>query len=395
VQGVPHTTTSTPPPPREEPDRLGDPGEDDVAYDLTPPDHDASDSHLSWEAHLLGDSDPDDHLYEEDADGVVDLTSPSPMPQRSPPSPPPSPPPPPPPPARKGKKAKTPKPDLLAVPALEHEALGAADYISASMLAFPAPGKKLLPDTRARAVAAMALFNGVVWFERCYYFKMMSTPPPLEEATNWLADVAALDHLSAFGPKVARGLGSAGKRTAAQKKAAVAYGLRIINSIPPLSIVAFTDGAANPNPGPSGAGAYIYDNLPVRWDTELTAALGLGSNNLGELWAIGLALEAALAHILAHPHAHKHLFIYTDSQFTRGVLTLGWRSNSHPVLARRLKQLVRDFPIGVTIDWVPAHVGLNSNERADELAAAGAVRSKEQGPDDFAEGSFTPLFYEG
>ena len=290
--------------------------------------------------------------------------------------------------------------DLLAVPALDHDALGAADYIAASMLAFPAPGKSLSADIRARAVAAMAVFNGVVWFERSYYFKKMSTPPPLEEATNWLADIAALDHLSAFGPKAARGLGSAGKRTAAQKKAAVAYGSRIIANIPPCSIVAFTDGASNPNPGPCGAGAYLYDNLPSPWYTERTAALGQGSNNLGELWAIGLALQAALQRILANPHAYKQLLIYTDSQFTRGVLTLGWRSNSHPALAKKLKQLIRDFPVEVIIDWVPAHVGLQANERADELAGLGAARSEKHGPNvdvslDLATGRFAPRIYDG
>ena len=269
------------------------------------------------------------------------------------------------------------------------------------MLAFPAPGKALDEDTRARAVAAMALFNGAVWFERSYYFKMMSVAPPLEEATNWLADIAALDHLSSFGPKNARGLGSAGKRTASQKAAAVAFGVRLLAGILPHSLVAFTDGSANPNPGPCGAGAYIYHNVTPGWDTERFAALGHGTNNLGELWAVGLALQAAHARILAHPqHTYKRLYIFTDSQFTRGILTLGWQSSQHSSLARVLKQYIRDFPIPVIVEWVPAHVGITHNERADELADQGSGYSAKHGPNvdtdsDFATRRFAPAIYDG
>jgi ribonuclease HI len=302
-------------------------------------------------------------------------------------------------PAGKVRGGKAAKPDLISIPDLRHEALGAADFLSASLLAFPAPGKALADDTRARAVAAMALFNGVVWFERSYYFKMMSVPPCLEEATNWLADVAALDLLSSFGPKAATGLGSAGKRSAAQKKAAKDYGNRLLASVLPHSLVAFTDGSANPNPGPCGAGAYVYGNVLPYWDTERTAALGPGTNNLGELWAVGLALQAASL-APTRPHTYTQFYIFTDSQFTKGVLTLGWRSNTHPALAKKIKQMIRDFPIPVIISWVPAHVGLTSNERADKLADLGSAKSAKDGPDvdvalDYVGGNFAPRIYDG
>jgi ribonuclease HI len=300
-----------------------------------------------------------------------------------------------------GKRKKTSKPDLLRLPCLDHEALGAADFLSASMLAFPAPGKLLDDDTRTRAVSAMALFNGVVWFERSYYFKMMSVAPPLEEATNWLANIAALDHLSSFGPKSARGFGSAGKRTASQKAAAVAFGVQLLAGILPHSLVAFTDGSANPNPGPCGAGAYIYHNEKDDWVTERFAALGHGTNNLGELWATGLALQAGHARLLANPHhTYKQFYILTDSQFTRGILTLGWKSSQHPGLAKALKQFIRDFPIPVIIEWVPAHVGIEHNERADKLAEQGTKWSAAHGANvdvdaGFASHRFAPAIYDG
>ena len=293
------------------------------------------------------------------------------------------------------KKTKKKKIDLLDIPDLDPEALGAADYISSSLLAFPAPKKELDEDTRTRAAAAIALFNGVVWFERSYYFKMMTTPPPLATAVNWIADIAALDHISAFNPKRVRGLGKAGTRTASQAKAAREYGQRLLDSIQPDSLIAFTDGASKGNPGPCGAGAYVYDNLATPWDQEDSAALGRGTNNLGELWAIGMAMQIALRRVSAHPGSYKRFLIFTDSQFSVGILTKGWKSKAHPNLASKLRLLFRDFPIPISIEWVPAHVGIDSNERADELADRGAKKSAKTGADvdpasDYATNDFQP-----
>jgi len=287
------------------------------------------------------------------------------------------------------------KPDLLAIPDLEPDALGAADYLSSSLLAFPAPQKILDDDTRARAVAAIALFNGVVWFERCFYFKMMSSPPSIETATNWLASTASLDHISAYDLKQVRGLGKAGTRTPAQVKAAHAYGQRLLEAIKPCSLIAFTDGASKGNPGPCGAGAYVYDNLASPWDQEDSAALGHGTNNLGELWAIGMAMQIAARRVGAHPNTYDQFTIYSDSQYSIGILTKGWKSSTHPALALTLRLLFRDFPIPIHIEWVPAHVGIDSNERADELADRGAKKSAKISADvdpasDFESGDFQP-----
>jgi ribonuclease HI len=116
---------------------------------------------------------------------------------------------------------------------------------------------------------------------------------------------------------------------------------------------------------------------------------------------VGLALQAAHARILAHPHhTYKQLYIYTDSQFTKGILTLGWRSSQHSALARVLKQFIRDFPIQVFIEWVPAHVGIPQNERADALAEQGTTWSAAHGPNvdvdaGFQALRFAPATYDG
>ena len=70
---------------------------------------------------------------------------------------------------------------------------------------------------------------------------------------------------------------------------------RMINSLPPGTPFAFTDGSANPNPGPAGAGlAYCRTEQKDGTRTPTlahTAALGLADNNTGELVAIGMALD--------------------------------------------------------------------------------------------------------
>jgi ribonuclease HI len=319
------------------------------------------------------------------------------------PSPPPLPPPQPqhPAPPQEGKgKGKTAKPDLLKVPPLTPDTLHAADFFSASLLAFPTPGATLDPDVRARAVAAMSVFNGVVWFERAYYFRMRSSPPAIAEATNWLADIAALELTRAYGTRTAKGLGKAGSRTQAQRVAARAYGAELLAGVQPNSLIAFTDGAAKGNPGPCGAGAYIYDNTSPYWDREASAALGQGTNNLGELWGLGMALQMARARITTHPHKYKRIYIFTDSQFALGIVTGGWRSRTHATLAKKLKLMVRSLPIPVVISWVPAHCGIDSNERADELADRGALKSSRHGQDvnattDFTTDDFVPRHYDG
>ena len=56
---------------------------------------------------------------------------------------------------------------------------------------------------------------------------------------------------------------------------------------------------------------------------------------------------------------------------------------------------ILNFPIPIHIEWVPAHVGIDSNERADELADRGAKKSAKISADvdpasDFESGDFQP-----
>ena len=108
-----------------------------------------------------------------------------------------------------------------------------------------------------------------------------------------IASSALIHHLSLAKPPPAKGFGSAGKRTEAQAAAAKAYVEKTLQSVNGATdITIFTDGSALGNPGPSGAGAFIFYSESWRRDNEhISVPLGQGTNNIGELFAIGAAFK--------------------------------------------------------------------------------------------------------
>jgi ribonuclease HI len=131
----------------------------------------------------------------------------------------------------------------------------------------------------------------------------------------------------------------------------------------------YTDGGADPNPGPGGWGAVILDGggRPVR---ELSGSEDPSTNNRMELTAAMKALEALPD---GAPAA-----LYTDSiylkkgitQWLPGWIARGWKRKAGELanedLWRRLAGLVAGREI--SWHWVKGHAGHEHNERADELA---------------------------
>jgi len=153
----------------------------------------------------------------------------------------------------------------------------------------------------------------------------------------------------------------------------------LIQSLGPNTLVAFTDGSASPNPGPAGAGAYIFStNSGENRDAEAIAALGQGSNNLGELWGLGMACQMALARITSQPpNTYTSYRIFTDSMYARQCVRGEWHSPKYKSLVESIQRLTTQLSgmIDFEIMWVPAHVGIDANEHADFLAGEGTKRS--------------------
>jgi ribonuclease HI len=165
------------------------------------------------------------------------------------------------------------------------------------------------------------------------------------------------------------GFGSAGTRTKEQAAGAKAAAGELVASFAPDAPVCFTDGACQGNPGPCGAGAVV--RLPDGRILERSKALGIGTNNVGELSAVGLALD-----LLDEAGVPRDLQVelLSDSKYARGVLAQGWKAKANVELIQALKKRLADRK--VRIHWVAGHVGIAENERADELANEGVDESK-------------------
>src|SRR6185295_9318442 len=91
----------------------------------------------------------------------------------------------------------------------------------------------------------------------------------------------------------------------------------------PGSWLVYTDGACSGNPGPAGAGLVVI--APDGKIREGYRWLGTATNNIAELTAIQLALEAL-------PPDAPGAVIHTDSQYAIGILTKGWKPKANQEL---------------------------------------------------------------
>jgi ribonuclease HI len=162
--------------------------------------------------------------------------------------------------------------------------------------------------------------------------------------------------------KKGSGFGKAGTRTQAQSTAAKQDAAQRIAALPAETHIAFTDGACKGNPGPCGAGAVL--KLADGTLSEAKKYLGRGTNNVGELSGIGLALDLLDAAGIA---ADAPVVVFTDSQYSFGVLAKNWKAKVNTELILGLRARLKARP-GARLDWVAGHVGIPENERADRLA---------------------------
>ncbi len=138
-------------------------------------------------------------------------------------------------------------------------------------------------------------------------------------------------------------------------------------------VIVFCDGAAKGNPGPGGWGAIIV--TPDGQVTELGGAAAHTTNNQMELTAAIRALTFIRA-------AEGPVSVYTDSTYViKGIREWiwawrrrGWKTaEGTDVLNRELWEALWDVvsargPKGVEWHYVRGHVGIDGNERVDEIA---------------------------
>jgi ribonuclease HI len=70
--------------------------------------------------------------------------------------------------------------------------------------------------------------------------------------------------------------------------------------------------------------------------------------------------------------------VHTDSQYSIGVLTLGWKAKANQELVQRLRARLATLS-DVRLIYVRGHAGVPLNERADALAVQ-AVSARSSSP---------------
>jgi ribonuclease HI len=133
----------------------------------------------------------------------------------------------------------------------------------------------------------------------------------------------------------------------------------------------FTDGAANPNPGPGGWGAvHVVDGRVV---DQAYGHEPHTTNNRMELRALIAGYDLVPAGVATTVYTDSRLCFDTITKWAAGWERLGWRRKTGPVqnvdLVQALYQRASARP-EIHLAWIPAHAGNRWNEYADSLATA-------------------------
>ena len=249
---------------------------------------------------------------------------------------------------------------------------GAISHAACALLVYPQT------SSNKQTAQAICTLNAAAWEERTFHYaNFTSIDRNVHEVSDRIARSArrAWNHLNR--PKLSRGLGNASTRTPEQQARARDQARALIAKLDPDGIHVYTDGSAQGNPGPCGAGFYI--SWASHSQDEAVGLIKRGTNNLGELWAIGAAIQRTEElKITAPPNSSSNAYILTDSTYAQGCLNKGWtpQAQLHKAIVATIKSMIRASSLQWYLNWIPAHVGLEGNEAADQAAARGADLSK-------------------
>ena len=133
----------------------------------------------------------------------------------------------------------------------------------------------------------------------------------------------------------------------------------------------FTDGSAEPNPGPGGWGAvYVVDGVVV---AEANGHDPMTTNNRMELSALIAATKMVPRDARATIYTDSELCVKSITIWAKAWKAKGWTKKGGPIknleLVQELYDAYHSHP-GLTLEWIKAHAGSRWNEYADSLASA-------------------------
>jgi ribonuclease HI len=249
--------------------------------------------------------------------------------------------------------------------------------IADSLLLSPTPLPSLI-TTRKLFIDSVLFFNLHLYSIRARHFKPLSHPPPLTSAINTLTQALVLAWNECSWrrmkhPTLTLSLHSH-SRPSPPPRPTPPTSPRFIDPLialapPPGSLLFYTDGAACPNPGQTGAGvALIVDGSIMEMHST---PLGYGTNNIGEFYAMGIAIERADS-ITDDSNDPPCVYIISDSELAIGGISQNFKLSNSALkdLARVIKVVWRRLAdrTKVTFVWIKGHADLKGNVTADALA---------------------------
>jgi ribonuclease HI len=153
-----------------------------------------------------------------------------------------------------------------------------------------------------------------------------------------------------------------------------------ISSYPEEWIHVYTDGSAFKGTINAGYGARI--EYPDQSCDELQDACGKYCSNYE---AETIAIEASVHHLTnvfhLYPEKTQHTVIFTDGKSVLQALENSNRENpACQSLALTINTFITTFAVKLTLQWIPGHINIQGNERADTLAKAGANSQQHNRP---------------
>jgi ribonuclease HI/exonuclease III len=231
-------------------------------------------------------------------------------------------------------------------------------YDSSSCFPFPL-ALSLLIDVPHKLCPHFLAFNYAVWKFRV---PSQGTSSEMDDAwrSNRVAELASTYFTRTKSPK---------KRLPPSSDESVISHDTILTSALSSDLICYTDGSASPNPGPAGAGASIF-NLTTSTVTDLGTPLGFGTNNLGELAAIGLCLSELVSLYSCSSFRPSHIFLFTDSLYASNAVTSRTLPVAHATSISSLRLLFSSVArlAPITLHWIRGHSGAGGNERVDKIA---------------------------
>ena len=168
---------------------------------------------------------------------------------------------------------------------------------------------------------------------------------PTDDNPPRAKDLKTIDpFLPPLASSLSNSFGASGSRSALQKSDARAYFCNLIDSLPATCLVFYTDGSCDTGSnssgggacGPTGAGVYVKP--PGGASLTRSIALGIGTNSVGELVAIGEALDMAKNFLLEGGVLPTDIIILSDSKYAQGVLQLGMKATTHETLISNIRK---------------------------------------------------------